>query len=261
VTTSREVAVTVDVEGDFGTESLRGVDEMMPVLLDGFERLGVRAVLFVVGEVARKRPAVMREAAERGHVVGSHTMSHLAMTAATRAQRRAELADSKAAIEDVTGRPCVAFRAPFFDTPADLGPVLEETGYLWSSSKAPFSPIAHYRWFLATREAHKLEGSHVWEFPVPGFLGLPIPEGLSYRRLFWPATEVDRGFPRMFYVHPYELLDGVDGFAYRPWMRPLMTFRRGHWARSHFFRLLADWKSKGAVFVPPDVGSDIDTIS
>ena len=35
--TRRTVAVTVDVEGDWGTASLRGVDEALPVILDGFD--------------------------------------------------------------------------------------------------------------------------------------------------------------------------------------------------------------------------------
>src|SRR4051812_37475206 len=232
------VAITVDVEGDFGTTDLAGVDEVLPVLLDGFDRVGARAALFVVGDVARQRPAIIRRAAERGHVVGSHTMTHKALGRASAAERRAELADSKAAIEDVTGVPCDAFRAPFFDMPADLGPVLEETGYRWSSSKAPFSPIGLYRDLLATRAPHKLAGSNVVEHPVPGVYGLPIPDGLSYRRLFWPLTALPVRPPSVFYLHPYELLESAGTFAYARWWRPLMTLRQGAWAAAHLWELL-----------------------
>lgn len=248
------VALTVDVEGDFGTDSLRGVDDMMPVLLDGFDRHGVRAVLFVVGDVAKRRPALLREAASRGHEIGSHTMTHRALGSASLEVKRTELRESKALLEDITGAPCSGFRAPYFDVPADLGPLLEDAGYVWSSSKAPFSPIGGYRDLRATRAVHRLSGSSVVEVPVPSTLGLPIPEGLSYRRLFWPATALATSPPRVFYVHPYELLDEAADFSLSPYMKPFMTLRMGAWARRHLFALIEGWTARGAVFGPPDLG-------
>jgi peptidoglycan/xylan/chitin deacetylase (PgdA/CDA1 family) len=249
---AKRVAITVDVEGDYGTSALRGVDEALPRLLDGFDRVGARAALFVVGDVARLRPAAIRRAAERGHAIGSHTMTHRPLSRLSPADRRAEIAGSRALLEDVTGTPCECFRAPFFDAPADLGPLLEEAGYRWSSSKAPFSPVSHYRDVLSTRAPHPLAGSRVMEHPVPGLWGLPIPEGLSYRRLFWPATALPARAPSVFYLHPYELLDGAGAFAYSRWVRPLMTRKQGAWAEAHLFALLARWKSEGCVLEPPD---------
>ena len=54
-----DVALTLDVEGDFGTSDLRGVDEVLPRLLDALDARGLCATLFVVGDVARARPAVL----------------------------------------------------------------------------------------------------------------------------------------------------------------------------------------------------------
>ena len=255
-TAELRVAVTIDVEGDFGGASLRGVDEVLPRVLDRFDELGVRATLFIVGEVARARAALVRDAAARGHAMGSHTMTHAPLGRMDRARRRAELADSRAAVEDASGAPCEAFRAPFFDAPPDLGPLLEEAGYRWSSSKAPFSPVAFYRHVLDVRRVHVLDGSRVIEVPVPGILGLPIPDGLSYRRLFFPLGSLASVPPRVFYFHPYELLDDVEGFALPRAMRPFVAFRRGAWARAHLFALLDVWKAKGAVFAPPWLALD-----
>jgi hypothetical protein len=245
--------LTLDVEGDFGTPSLRGVDEALPALLDGLDRIGARAALFVVGEVARQRPAILQRAAERGHAIGSHTMTHRPLGRISRAEQRAEIADSKAILEDTTGAPCDAFRAPFFDAPPDLGPLLEEAGYRWSSSKAPFSPVAYYRDLLATYAPHTLAGSRVIEIPVPGVFGLPIPEGLSYRRLFWPLTALPSRPPRVFYLHPYELLGDTDAFAYSRWVRPLMTLRQGAWASRRLWAWIEGWRARGARFDLPDL--------
>lgn len=244
------VVLTVDVEGDFGTSSLRGVDEVLPRLLDRFEALGARAVLFAVGAVARERPAAMRDAVARGHVVGSHSMTHAALGSLPRERVRAELRDSRAAIEDVTGAPCVCFRAPFFDAPRDLGPRLAEAGYRWSSSKAPFSPVAGYRNALS-QAPHLLAGSDVVELPVPGVMGLPLPQGLSYHRLFGALTRLSSTPPRVFYLHPYELLDRVEGFALPRWMRPFVLRGQGAAAAATLDALLVRWQRAGAVFEAP----------
>lgn len=243
--------ISVDVEGDYGTDRLRGIDEILPELLDGFEARGIRSVLFVVGEVAQKRPEIIRAAAQRGHLVGSHSMTHLLMGRLDSGRALAELRDSRRAIEDITGHSCTAFRAPFFDPPAALGPLLEEAGYTWSSSKAPFSPVAHYRWLRQTKRPHRWANSRIPELPVSRVLGLPMPDGLSYRRLFWPLTALSRRPPAMFYLHPYELLEDWDAFGLSATMRAFMSWRRGTWARRHLWQLLDGWTKAGARFAPP----------
>lgn len=251
----RAIALTLDVEGDFGTSALRGVDEALPRLLDALDERSVRATLFVVGEVARARPAAIRDAAGRGHVVASHAMTHRALSRCSPAAQRAELGDSRAALEDITGAPCEGFRAPYFDLPRGLGPALEEAGYRWSSSKAPFSPVAGYRHVAQTRAPHTLEGSGVREFPVPGMLGLPIPEGLSYRRLFAPLARWATRPPRVFYLHPHELLDRVDGYALPRWMRPFLAVGEGRRAGETLWGAVDAWRRAGARFVTLPAGA------
>jgi peptidoglycan/xylan/chitin deacetylase (PgdA/CDA1 family) len=249
-----EIALTVDVEGDFGTASLRGVDEVLPALLDALEARSIAATLFVVGDVARARPGAIRGARDRGHAVASHSMTHAALSRSTPERRRRELADSRAVLEDVTGVPCTGFRAPYFDLSRGLGPLLEETGYRWSSSKAPFSPVALYRHALSTRGEHTLAASAVREFPVPGVFGLPIPEGLSYRRLFRPLLALRPAVPRVFYLHPYELLDAVREFALPWWMRPLVTAGHGRAAAALLWDTVDAWRAAGARFVTLPAG-------
>jgi len=249
---ARRTSVTVDVEGDFGTSSLRGVDEALPWLLDRFDELGVRAVLFTTGLVARARPQAVRAALARGHVAGSHTMSHARLSRTPRALWRAELLDSRIAVEDVAGVPCRAFRAPFFDLPDGIGPLLVETGYAWSSSKAPLSLVRGLRHYPATRGPHRLDASAVVEHPVGGWLGLPVPEGLSYRRVLWPLTALPTRPPRVFYLHPYDVLPDIPACAWTGLTRRIMTVRQGEWSRAHLVAWLRQWKAQGAAFEPPE---------
>ena len=243
-----DVAVTVDVEGDYNTDSLRGVDEALPRILEGFAARHIPLTLFVTGDVARARPALIRAAVAAGHRVASHTLSHPALSRCDAAAARAELRGSKALLEDLTGVACEGFRAPFFDLPRGFGAALAEAGYAWSSSKAPFSPVAGYRHLAATRAPHALDGTAVREFPVPRMLGLPIPEGLSYHRLFWPLSSLATA-PSVFYLHPYEFLDDVAPAGMPGWMRPFLTARQGDAAARILWSRVDRWRAQGARFV------------
>lgn len=233
----QQTVVTVDVEGDHGTGSLRGSDEWVPWLLDRFDELGVRAVWFVVGDVALERPGLIRGMVERGHVVASHSMTHRALSTLDRRALEAELADSKRALEDVTGAACTGFRAPYFDAPSGLEVALAELGYAWSSSRAPWSP-------MRGRAAGAGCAPGVPEHPVGRLSYLPLPDGLSWRRVLWPMSGLAAP-PAVFYLHPYELLDRIDGFAHPGHWRPLMSVRMGARARGILVELLDRWRRAG----------------
>jgi hypothetical protein len=243
-----DVHLTVDLDGDFGSDSLLGIDRMLPEIVEALERRALHATFFVVGEIARSRAPLIRSLATAGHVVAAHGMTHTPFSRLTRDARSGEVRDAKQMLEDVLGAPCAGFRAPYFDAPPGLGRDLESCGYRWSSSTAPLSPVAglRSRW---RDEPHPLEGTTVVENPVTAWFGLPVPEGLSYRRLLWPASALPTPPPRVFYFHPYELLDDVPAFGLPRWMRPLVVSRRGAFARTHLWRWIDTWRAGGARFV------------
>ncbi len=83
-----------------------------PHLLQLLARHGVRATFFSIGEFALREPALLREVAAAGHVVGSHTMSHPWLAWQSHGRIRRELAESQRVIEDVLGQPVREFRPP-----------------------------------------------------------------------------------------------------------------------------------------------------
>lgn len=83
-----------------------------PHLLELLARYDVRATFFAIGEFARHEPALLREVAGAGHVVGSHTMSHPWLAWQGNARIRWELAESQGVIEDVLGQAVREFRPP-----------------------------------------------------------------------------------------------------------------------------------------------------
>jgi peptidoglycan/xylan/chitin deacetylase (PgdA/CDA1 family) len=99
-----------------------GLTVVAPLL----ERLGLRASFYVCPGRWGTQHASVRgpagalltrdEAGElhaRGMEIGSHTLSHPDMCALDDAALDAELRESRAAVEDVTGRPCRTFAYPF----------------------------------------------------------------------------------------------------------------------------------------------------
>jgi peptidoglycan-N-acetylglucosamine deacetylase len=67
---SKRVAITFD----------DGPDELTPRYLDLLDNLGVPATFFVIGELANKRPELVREYVKRGHQVAGHGYDHTRFT-------------------------------------------------------------------------------------------------------------------------------------------------------------------------------------
>ncbi|MGC9159648.1 MAG: polysaccharide deacetylase family protein, partial [Terracidiphilus sp.] len=84
-----------------------------PQLLDVLAAHGVQATFFMVGNYAHTQPALVRQVAERGHLIGNHSWSHpnLAITAPSRV--RQQLLRTKETLEQITGLPIKHFRPPF----------------------------------------------------------------------------------------------------------------------------------------------------
>ena len=83
-----------------------------PQLLEVLSYHNVRATFFMIGTFVRQQPALVRQVAAAGHLIGNHTMTHpwLAWQSNTRIRR--ELADCNHALEDTLGTPIRFFRAP-----------------------------------------------------------------------------------------------------------------------------------------------------
>ena len=184
-----------------------------------FAEAGVHATFFTLGWVAERYPALMRRIADAGHEVASHGYDHARVFTFTPDQFRADLAKSRAILEDATGRPVTGYRAPSFSidprTPWAHA-ILAEAGYRYSSSVAPIRHD-HYGWPDSPRFAWKpLPDSPLVELPVTtakwgnrtlaagggGFFRL-----LPYAFSRWAIRQVNEqaGRPAIIYFHPWEI--------------------------------------------------------
>lgn len=103
-------------------------DEYTAQLLAALDAADVRATFFAVQFWSEKYPEHLKEIAEAGHEIGTHSATHSYMSRLSEAEIRAELTSSSEAISTATGREVTLFRPPYgdyddllVDTAADMG--------------------------------------------------------------------------------------------------------------------------------------------
>ena len=185
-------------------------------LLELLDARAVSATFFVLGDVARHSPSLVRRVAAAGHEIGSHGMEHRMIYEQSRAAFRADLRCSLDLLGDLAGSPVVSFRAPYFSiTSASLWAfdVLAEEGVQNDSS---VFPVRNHRYGIPAwprRPAEVRCGLTEWPIAcVPTAVGnLPCCGGVYLRLLPWLFTRwavsalERRGDPIVAYLHPWEL--------------------------------------------------------
>lgn len=207
---------------DHGVTVVRPGTEAILALL---ARHRVRATFFVLGDVARAHPDLVRRIVDEGHELACHGMDHRAMWELTPESFRAQLTGFRAAVEDALGAfPVVGFRAPTFSVDRRTAwalDVLRTQGYRYDSSVfparvrmygVPDAPVGIYRPARHDLAVHDPAGDLV-EFPVAvdvrGPLRVPVGGGFYLRALplFLFTHALDRILarrPAALYLHPRE---------------------------------------------------------
>jgi polysaccharide deacetylase family protein (PEP-CTERM system associated) len=189
-------------------------------LLEELQRADAKATFFIVGEIARQNPALVRAIHRAGHEVASHGWDHRRVLAMTPASFRCDVERSQDALQQVTGEAVVGYRAPTFSIMRETAwaiDVLAELGIQYDSS---IYPVRHDRYGVpgAPRGPFRAAGVHhdILEMPPATLrlLGINTPMGGGgYFRLFplfftrWALRQMRRmRLPSvaMLYFHPWE---------------------------------------------------------
>ncbi|HVN39080.1 MAG TPA: XrtA system polysaccharide deacetylase [Myxococcota bacterium] len=189
-------------------------------LLDLFDEQGCHATFFVLGWVAERQGALVREIAARGHEIACHGYAHELVYEIGPQRFREDLARARRAIEDATGLRVEGYRAPSFSITARslwALEILAEEGFRFDSS---IFPVRHYRYGIPDFEQRPVElrlrnGLTIREFPLTtldvGPLRLPLAGG-AYLRFMPPLLFrwglrrlASAGDPSVLYLHPWEI--------------------------------------------------------
>jgi polysaccharide deacetylase family protein (PEP-CTERM system associated) len=217
-----EAAVGVSVSAELRADYSARMATATRRLLDQLAAAHVRATFYVVGEIARTHPGLVRDIHAAGHEVGSHSWNHHRVHRFTPDTFREDVRTSKDALEQVTGAPVPGFRAPTFSVMRETAwaiDVLADCGFEYDSS---IFPVRHDRYgvpdaprgpFVAVGGARELLELPPLTFRLAG-VNLPVAGG-GYFRLF-PLFMMRAGLRQaarraeaapqvgMLYFHPWE---------------------------------------------------------
>jgi polysaccharide deacetylase family protein (PEP-CTERM system associated) len=234
----RNHALTIDVEDWYHPELVRDhvdltkvegrVPESIPIILDLLKKHGVKATFFVLGEVARKFPEIVRQIDREGHELGCHGMSHRTLGDLGEEGFRKELQDFQNLMEEILGDVKIkGFRAPTFSLNQDTKwalPLLRAFGYSYDSSIFPTRIFLNRLYGIknAPRFPYRISfddpgkedpDSHLWEFPAAlmeiGGYRFPVSGGIYLRVLPYPVFKgalrrISKEGPFFIYLHPWE---------------------------------------------------------
>src|SRR6516162_5078809 len=141
-----EAAAQVPCSGELRDQYAARMDESTRWLLDLLARRQVLATFFVVGEIARSHPELIRAMIEGGHEVASHSWDHRRVHHFNPQSFREDVRTSKDALEQASGAAVAGFRAPTFSIMHETSwaiDVLAELGMRYDSS---IFPVRHDRY-------------------------------------------------------------------------------------------------------------------
>lgn len=196
-------------------------------ILDLFDEYRVTATFFVLGWVARRLPALVREIWRRGHEVACHGYGHELVYVIGPERFREDIRLAKSLLEDIGGVPVRGYRAPSYSITGASQWALEilaEEGFSYDSS---IFPIVHDIYGIpgALRFPHRITtpSGCLTEFPLSTFparvmgreVRIPVSGGgylrmLPVRLIAKAIAAINRREcqPTILYFHPWEIDPG-----------------------------------------------------
>ena len=224
--------LSVDVEDYFQTEAfsraaprqdwdrypLRVVDNTRR-LLDLFDGYNAKATFFIVGWIADRAPALVREISARGHELACHSYWHRTVYSLSSREFRQDTRDARRSIEDAAGIAVNGYRAPTWSiTRSSLWAIdiLAEEGFAYDSS---IYPIHHDLYGIPGAMDHpyvwRTRNHQIVEIPpatlAVGRTRLPAAGGgyLRILPLSYTCMAIDqltrRNLLPVIYLHPWEI--------------------------------------------------------
>lgn len=164
-----------------------------PRIFEILARANVSATFFVVGRLALKQAALIRQIVANGHELGNHTWSHRHPWILSAAAARQEVHDGAAVIAELSGRSPKFFRPPHGRLRRCMIEEAERGGQtlvLWNRSAVDWGPLGYERGIarrLAATQAGEIVLAH------DGGRGINRPEELVKALPHFLANLASRG--------------------------------------------------------------------
>ena len=210
--------------------------EGLPMLLDLYEKYGVKATFFYIANFAKQHPEIIKIVQKRGHEIACHGLTHRhdkAFDVMPFEEQLEHLSTAKKILEDIAGEEVVSFRAPALRVNFDTPKALIEAGFKYDSSVAPqrmdmFMSLGSknkMQWFGAPRTPYRTDKENlarkgdapIVEVPVSSFvvpyIGTfmrisPTINSMTRRLLYLETKNTVKSIN--FLIHPNEVITEED---------------------------------------------------
>lgn len=230
---TNDVETTSIVNGGLREETgVKVWKEGLPMLLDLYDKYGVKATFFYIAKFAKRCPEIVKMVQAKGHEVACHGLTHQhdkAFDVMPYKEQLEHLIEAKKILEDIAGEEVVSFRAPALRVSFDTPKALIEAGFKFDSSVAPqrmdmFMSLGSknkLQWFGAPRTPYHTDENNlarkgcspIVEVPVSSFVVpyigtfMRISPSLNAltRQLLYLETK-NTAKPINFLIHPNEVI-------------------------------------------------------
>lgn len=238
-------------------ESTQIIDSTIP-LLNILDRYNIKATFFILGDIAKSNPELIRKIHSQGHEIACHGMNHVPLWELDKDDFAKQLDDFKILISELIGKHIriKGFRAPSFSLDNSTKwaiEALKEKGYLYDSSIFPVrnklyglngTPLEIYRPSLTDLRKRNPEFDFL-EFPlaVCDIFGIKIPVAGGFYFRIMPLSllknllkRINKNRPFVFYLHPWE------SYSYTPRIKGLsaVDYFITYWGISGVLKKLED---------------------
>lgn len=193
-------------------------------ILETFARAGIHATFFVLSNVARRYPELIKRIVGEGHEIGVHGSDHKYIYLMKPAEFKEEIRRAKQEIEEISGSIAVGHRAPAFSIRKEAFwaiDILWELGFMYDSS---IYPVQTKRYGVKETEKSIYRWPNgLYEIPLSCLecLRKTVPvAGGGYIRHFpfwWTRYAFKRleqlNRPVIVYMHPYEFEESYPRLA------------------------------------------------
>ncbi|MEW5803014.1 MAG: XrtA system polysaccharide deacetylase [bacterium] len=221
-----------------------------------------RATFFILGWVAERHHALVKEIHTRGHEVACHGYSHACIFNQEYDEFRHDIKKAKTILEDITGKEVIGYRASTFSiTPKTTWAlnILREEGFLYDSSVFPIrhdyygmpsAPRFPFIWHVAESgpQIREIDLENIpsflcrspeyspclIEFPMSTALvagrRFPVGGGGYFRLYPYSLSKFllrkihKEGKPFIFYLHPWEIDPGIPKLGSAKILSRLRTY-------------------------------------
>lgn len=144
-----------------------------PYVLDLLDEYKAKATFFVIGENAKKHPAILRKALSCGHKIGNHTFTHMD---GWKSSTREYICDIQAANEQILVHANEnLFRPPYGNMKFDQMRAIKKAGYktiMWSHLSGDFDPNLNISRSISVLKSAKPGSIMLFHDSAPAFNNL-----------------------------------------------------------------------------------------